>query len=212
MVYLTFINKLDIPVFNSIVTIILSNPWIRFIFRIFKWRKWMLLTSMWLISVIYHMHYILLHLYYGIAFSGNQRQCIKQRQQLKANAGNTWHSTGQFLNMFQHVLFVFFMEIGSSKRTPFTNIMCQAGSLTKHVKLSMAKSSMTNYDILGPKYDSLWPKPELHMSKLRFYVTLRKNHDFLWPNHGSLRKFPEISKDACFHLHNQAIGVTSGQW
>lgn len=36
--------------------------------------------------------------------------------------------------MFQHVLFVFFMEIGSSKRTPFTNIMCQAGSQTKHVK------------------------------------------------------------------------------
>lgn len=115
----------------------------------------MLLTSMWLISVIYHMHYILLHLYYGIAFSGNQRQYIKQRLQLKANAGNTWHSTGQFLNMFQHVLLVFFMEIGSSKRTSLTNIMCQAGSLTKHVKLSMAKSSMTNYDILGPKYDSL---------------------------------------------------------
>lgn len=134
MVYLTFVNKLDIPVFNSIVTIILSNPWIRFIFRIFKWRKWMLLTSMWLISVIYHKHYILLHLYYGIAFSGNQRQYIKQRLQFKANAGNTWHSTGQFLNMFQHVLFVFFMEIGSSKRTPFTNIMCQAGSQTKHVK------------------------------------------------------------------------------
>lgn len=80
------------------------------------------------------MHYILLHLYYGIAFSGNQRQYIKQRLQFKANAGNTWHSTGQFLNMFQHVLFVFFMEIGSSKRTPFTNIMCQAGSQTKHVK------------------------------------------------------------------------------
>lgn len=134
MVYLTFVNKLDIPVFNSIVTIILSNPWIRFIFRIFKWRKWMLLTSMWLISVIYHKHYISLHLYYGIAFSGNQRQYIKQTLQLKANAGNTWHSTGQFLNMFQHVLFVFFVEIGSSKRTPFTNIMYQAGSQTKHVK------------------------------------------------------------------------------
>lgn len=59
---------------------------------------------------------------------------IKQRLQFKANAGNTWHSTGQFLNMFQHMLIVFFMEIGSSKRTPFTNIMCQAGSQTKHVK------------------------------------------------------------------------------
>lgn len=70
----------------------------------------------------------------------------------------------------------------------------------------------TYMHLLGPKYDSLWPKPEHPMSKLRFYVTLRKNHDFLWPNHGSLRKFPEISKDACFHLHNQAIGVTSGQW
>lgn len=81
-------------------------------------------------------------------------------------------------------------------------------------RLSMAKlwSSMTNYDIHALAWSKVWPKPEHPMSKLRFYVTLRKNHDFLWPNHGSLRKFPEISKDACFHLHNQAIGVTSGQW
>lgn len=50
--------------------------------------------------------------------------------------------------MFEPVLFVIIVKIGS-KRTPFTNIMSQASSLTKQAMAPFGEitTSMTNHDI-----------------------------------------------------------------